>query len=70
MKQTDRILNHLQTRGSITQAEASELYGCSRLGARIYDLRHAGHHIVREMESGRNRYGDRTVYARYRMVTP
>ena len=60
MTQTDRILNHLQTRGSISQREADDLYGITRLGAR-------GYRIMRVMEHGQNRYGDKTAYARYRM---
>lgn len=44
-----------------------DLYGITRLGARIYDLRHRGYRIMRVMETGRNRYGDKTAYARYRM---
>lgn len=34
------VLNHLKTFGSITVIQAQELYGCYRLGARIWDLRH------------------------------
>lgn len=67
MTQFDRILNHLQTRGSITQREADDLYGITRLGARIYDLRRRGYRIMRVMEHGQNRFGDKTAYARYRM---
>ena len=67
MTQTDRILTHLQTRGSISQREADDLYGITRLGTRIYDLRHRGYRIMRVMEHGQNRYGDKTAYARYRM---
>ena len=33
------ILNHLRSKGSITQAEAYNLYGCLRLGALIFNMR-------------------------------
>ena len=63
--QCERITAHLLKRGSITQQDATELYGIMRLGARIYDLRRRGHRIDRVLEDGVNRYGERTRYARY-----
>ena len=38
-----------------------------RLGARIWDLRREGHCISRRMVSGKNRYGEATSYAEYRL---
>ena len=67
MTQAEMILNHLQTHGSITPLEAQELFGCMRLGARIWDLKHAGHHIIAEREEGLNKFGDKCHWARYRM---
>ncbi len=69
VKQTARIMNHLVRNGSITQSEAFELYGISRLGARIWDLRNSGHKIQKLMETGKNRYGDQVCYARYYLVS-
>lgn len=68
MRQKDRILRHLEDQGSITQREADDLYGITRLGARIWDLKHDGYNIVTERETSVNRYGDKTAYARYRLV--
>ena len=65
MTQCDRILRHLQDCGSITQAEAVTEYGCYRLGARIWDLKAQGVPIKSETVTGRNRYGERTSFARY-----
>ena len=65
MTQCDRILRHLQDYGSITQAEAVTEYGCYRLGARIWDLKARGVAIKSETVSGKNRYGERTSFARY-----
>lgn len=45
MTQTEQIYQHLVSHGSITPLEALNEYGCMRLGARIYDLRRAGHRI-------------------------
>ena len=42
--QTHQILRHLQTH-TITPLQALRLYRCFRLGARIFDLRQAGHDI-------------------------
>lgn len=68
MTQTERVLRHLQDYGSITQVEAIRDYGIMRLGARIWDLKRQGHVISTERETGVNRYGEKTAYARYRMV--
>ncbi len=43
--QTKLILKHLESGASITPMDALNLYGCFRLGARIYDLKQAGHNI-------------------------
>lgn len=37
-----RILDHLIRNRTISPLEALDVYGCYRLGARIYDLRQAG----------------------------
>lgn len=47
--QTAAILARLKTGRSITPIEALDEFGCFRLGARIYDLKQDGHHIVKEM---------------------
>ena len=65
MKQTDRILRYLEDGGSITDNDARDIFGCHRLSARIYDIKKLGHKIGKVMETGVNRFGDRTVYARY-----
>lgn len=68
MKQTERILKYMHDFGSITQLEAMQDIGCMRLAARIADLKRDGHAIRREMETSKNRYGEETSYARYRLV--
>lgn len=68
MTQCDRILRHLQDYGSITQAEAVTEYGCYRLGARIWDLKARGVAIKSETVSGKNRYGERTSFAKYTLA--
>lgn len=44
--QSASILAHLRGGNSITPIEALNKFGCFRLGARIYDLKCAGHNII------------------------
>jgi hypothetical protein len=67
MTQSQVIIEHLKKHGSITQKEAIDNYGIMRLGARIWDLKRQGHVISTERETGVNRYGEKTAYARYRL---
>lgn len=63
--QTSEILKHLQEGGSITTMEAFQLYGCTRLSARIFDLRDRGYLIRVEKCKGKTKYGEPSHYARY-----
>jgi hypothetical protein len=55
--QTAAILIYLQSGNSITPIEALDLFGCFRLGARIYDLKRAGYAIKTEMvQDGKKRH--------------
>lgn len=47
--QARQILAALKAGRRITPIDALNEYGCFRLGARIYDLRKAGHPINRDM---------------------
>lgn len=68
MSQKEMILEYLQKNGSITQAEAISQFGCFRLGARVWELKQRGHQIIKRMETGRNRFGIPTRYARYAIL--
>jgi len=61
--QSAAILAHLRDIGPLTPLDALRLYGCFRLGGRIYDLKRAGHTIVTEMVEDNGKH-----YARYRLV--
>ena len=65
MNQTERILRHLEAFGSITAAAAAAEFGCMRLASRANDLKKAGYPIRREMVTGRNRFGEAVVFAKY-----
>ena len=68
MKQDELIKKHLEEHGSITSMEAFELYGCTRLSARIWNLRHSGMKIVGESTKSKNRYGKLVHFTTYRLV--
>lgn len=42
LSQADQILAHLEAGGTLTQMEATVKFGCTRLAARIWDLRGRG----------------------------
>lgn len=65
MTQCELIMRHLEDYGSITSLEAVTEYGIMRLASRINDLKKLGAPIEVTMESGKNRYGETTHYARY-----
>ena len=65
--QCERILRHLKDYGSITSLEAVTEYGIMRLASRINDLRAEGIAIVSETKTGKNRYGETTHFAVYRL---
>ena len=62
------ILQFMRDYGSITPAQAIEEIGCYRLGARIFDLRKAGHKIKTDAVERKNRYGKTVRFARYSIV--
>ena len=68
LTQSMKILKYMMDFGSITPIEALKDLGVMRLGARIYDLEKQGFVILHERESGKNRYGEKTSYARYRLA--
>lgn len=45
LSQSNLILNYLKTGRELTPLEALNLFGCLRLGARIYDLKKSGYNI-------------------------
>ena len=60
-----RILNHLRTHKGISSMEAFELYGITRLSARIKELREMGYDIATLMTESVNRYGESVRYGFY-----
>lgn len=65
----EMILDYMREHGSITPMEAIRELGCTRLGARIWDLIHKdGYNIVVETVTEKNRFGKPVSFARYRLA--
>lgn len=70
MTQTDIILKHLQeNKNGITQLEATNLFGFTRLSAIIYELKKQGYKFKTTREKGVNRYGRKVCFVRYSIVS-
>ena len=65
MTQCERIIDYINTFGSITTLEAFTELGITRLASRIHDLTEDGFEFEREMILSRNRYGEIVHYKRY-----
>lgn len=65
MTQKERVLRFWKTRKGITQLQANEYLGVSRLAAVIFDLKKEGYNIESEMIEVENRWGEKCRVARY-----
>lgn len=62
----DRVLKYIKDFGSISSLEAFNDLGNTRLSASIWLLRHEDRLEIESInETKKNRYGDKTTYARY-----
>lgn len=68
MNHEEIILNHLRKHKTITTLEAFELYGITRLSARIFNLRESGYKIGLIWENGTNRYGNQVRWGKYFLI--
>ena len=66
--QCDRIIRHLLDFGSITSREAMLEYGIYRLASRISDLKKLGYQFDITFDTHKNRYGEMTHFAVYRLI--
>ena len=65
LTQCMKVIKYLHDFGSITPVQAMQDLGVMRLAARISDLEGQGFEFNHDRETGRNRYGEKTTYARY-----
>ena len=63
-----QILDYMEKHGSITSMEAIRAFRCTRLAARISDLKRHGHQIKRDMVEVKDHNGDTTRVAKYYLV--
>lgn len=63
--QTNEVLTHFQTKGSLTSWEAITEYRATRLADIVFRLKKKGHNIATVMEEAVNAEGERKRYARY-----
>ena len=68
MTQKERVLWHLQNRGTLDCRDAAYEYGIMALHSRIAELRRDGYPIVKTYRSGTNRYGDTCHWYEYELA--
>jgi len=68
--QSDAILWHLKTYGSITSYEAIKEYGATRLSAIIFNHRKEGYNIGSIPLTKKTRFGRNTTIAKYVYTPP
>jgi hypothetical protein len=68
LTQKDRIIRHLNDKGSITALEAMKEYGIMRLTSRISELKDEGYNIRSEFVSAKNRYKEPVSFSKYSLV--
>ena len=68
LTQKDRIIRHLNDKGSITALEAVKEYGIMQLASRIYELKDQGYNIRSEFVSSKNRYKEPVSFSKYSLV--
>lgn len=65
ISKTQKVIEHLLKKGSITSWDAITLYGATRLSAIIFNLRDRGYEIDTLMIEGKDRFGNESRYAKY-----
>lgn len=68
INQCQRIIQYIQTFGSISTMEAFSDLGVTRLASRIHDLRRQGYNIVSEIKTGKNRFEEAVSFKVYSLA--
>ena len=66
--QNEKILEWMRTKGAITQNDAKAAFGCTRLAARICDIKKKGYRIEGEYRRYKDEDGSPVVYKAYWMA--
>ena len=67
-RQVERVIDYMKQFGSISTLEAVADLGCMRLASRINDIKRMGIAVRTEYVAGKNRFGEKTHYARYTLA--
>lgn len=62
---TQKVIQHLKKKGSITSWQAIKLYGETRLAAVVHNLRERGYMIDSLWMEDTDRYGNVSRYVKY-----
>lgn len=68
MTQKERVLRYMEEFGSITRLEAMRDLGIGDLPSVIRFIRRDGIDVITEDEVGTNRWGEKTIYGRYKFA--
>lgn len=68
MSQEAKVIKFLQEGNSITSLDAFKFWGITRISARIYMLKKAGHNIVRQDIQVVDRKGQKATIGKWRLV--
>ena len=68
MNQVQAILAHLKSGNTITSMQAYELYGCTRLNAKIFEIKKKGYDIRWTKRRTVNRFGNKSCFYEYYLV--
>ena len=66
--QKSAVLDYLKKGHTLTTIEASRMFGCTRLPARIADYKKEGYKIADIWMDGKTRYGTPTRYKAYKLI--
>jgi hypothetical protein len=66
--QCKRVIDYMETHGSITPLEALQEISVMRLASRISDLRKQGYSICKEMVKAKNKFGEPVCFAKYSLI--
>lgn len=64
----NKILEYMKKGHTITALECQKKFGTLRLGAYIHNLKKEGYKITSETVTGKNRYGDKISWSKYKLV--
>ena len=66
--QKSAVLDYMKEGHTLTTIEASRMFGCTRLPARISDYKREGYKFAEDWITGETRYGTVTRYKAYKLI--